>query len=75
MPTITIPKKALRDKELIAVPRSDYEEYLSWKRIKIYREVALTPRQKKILARARKNLAQGKYLTLEQLENALGYKS
>ncbi len=68
MTTITIPK-TVKDKDLIAVPRDVYEEFLSWeKKVKSSQTFKPTALEKKALVRARKNLTQGKYFTLKDLE-------
>jgi len=72
MPTITIPKELAKDKELIAVPRRLYDEFIAWQeKIKSARTFKATPTERKALARARKNFRQGKYITLEQLKHGL----
>ena len=72
MTTITVPKEAEKSKNLIAVPREVFEEFLSWqKKIKSVKTFTPTPAEKKALARARKNFAQGKYMTLEALKHEL----
>ena len=72
MITITVPKELSKEKNLIAVPRTTYEEFLVWhKKIKSAKIFKPTATLKKALARARKNLAQGKYFTLAELEHEL----
>ena len=73
MTTITIPKELVKNKELIAVPRHLYDEFIEWQeKIKSVRTFKPTTAQKKDLIRARKNYAEGKYITLAQLEHELG---
>ena len=73
MTTITIPKELTEDKNLVAVPKVDYEEFLAWqRRVKSVWTFKPTPSEKKALARARRNLAKGEYLTLSDLKHALG---
>lgn len=72
MPIITIPKELNTHKDLIAIPRRAYEEFLIWqKKIKSAKTLTLTLREKKALARARKEFAEGKYITLAQLKHEL----
>lgn len=72
MTTITVPKELSQEKNLIAVPRTTYEEFLVWqKKVKSVKTFKPTVTLKKALARARKNLAQGKYFTLTELEHEL----
>ncbi len=74
MTIITIPKELAKDKTLIAVPQSVYEEFLAWQRkTKSVKTFKPTAAEKKALARARKNFARGKYFTLAQLEHELGF--
>jgi len=72
MTTITLSKKLTRENEdFIAIPRKEYEEFL---RLRLDRipEVKLTPTQKKHIDEARKNMAKGNYLTIDELERKLG---
>ncbi len=69
MTTVTIPHK-LKEDDLIAIPRKEYEEFLELR--KAIPLVELTPSEKRDLKRARKEYARGEYLTLDQLENELG---
>lgn len=72
MPTITIPKELHTHKNLIAVPRHAYEEFLLWqKKIKSVKTFKPTLQEKKAIARARKEFAEGKYITLSQLKHEL----
>ncbi len=70
MSTLTIPKKITGGTELIIVPRRDYEELLASRMISEYRPTA---REKKALERARKNRVAGKFLTLNELKQKLGF--
>mgnify|MGYP001578968260 CR=1 FL=1 len=75
MATITLSAKLTKENEdFVAIPRKEYEEFLR-SSIKIVREVSMTSAQKRVLERARKNLAQGKYLTLDELKQKLGHKN
>ncbi|MDP3778849.1 MAG: hypothetical protein Q8R30_02235 [bacterium] len=68
----TAPKKRTAKKDLIVVPRRAYEEFLVWqKKTKSVRMFKPTLREKKDLARARKEFAEGKYITLAQLKHEL----
>lgn len=73
MPIITIPKEVAKNKELVAVPRNLYDEFVEWQRkIKSVQTFRPTVAEKKALARARKNFAEGKYITFAQLKHELG---
>lgn len=72
MPTITIPREISSYKELIAVPRTTYREFLEWQRkMKSTKTFTPTARDKRVLARARRNFRRGNYVTLEQLKHEL----
>lgn len=76
MSTITLPETIAKTGELVAVPRDAYEDFLAWqKRVKSVRTFKPTAAEKKALARARKNLARGDYLTLTELRHELGFTS
>lgn len=70
MPTLTIPKKITRGTELVVLPRKEYEKLLT---ARIIPEYQATAHEKKALARARKNRAAGKFLTLDELRQRLGF--
>lgn len=66
---ITIPKKLTREGDLVVISRREYEDFLAWRKtLKTFRP---TPAQKKDLKRARKDFAQGKYITLDELKREL----
>jgi hypothetical protein len=73
MTTISIPRSAVKKKELVAVPRDEYEAYIAWlKRIKSLRTFEPSSSEKKALKKARKNLSSGKSLSVEEIERELG---
>ena len=72
MTTVTIPTALAKDKNLVAVPRATYEEFLAWqRRVKSRKTFAPTAAERRALTRSRKNFARGTYITLEQLEHEL----
>lgn len=72
MNTIIIPENLSKERNLIAVPRKDYEEFLTWqKKIKSVKTYKPTKSELKALERGRKNFAKGNYVTLRELENEL----
>jgi hypothetical protein len=76
MTTITIPKKNSKAKELVAIPREEYEELLDIKKnVEMVKEFIPTAAQKKDLTEARKEYEKGEYITLEQLDHELGITS
>jgi hypothetical protein len=69
MPTITIPRELVKDRDLVAVPRVAYKQFLSWlKSVKLFKPTVL---EKKALQRSRRNFAKGEYTTLDKLKNDL----
>ena len=70
MPTLTIPKKLTKGAELVVLLREDYEKLLVSRVIPEYQPTA---QEKKTLASARKNRAAGKFLTLDELRQKLGF--
>jgi len=75
MTTITIPKELIKEEELVIIPRRKYEEFLRFQPLKKNKEFMITVFQKKRLEKARKNLAEGKYLTMHELKRKLGTKN
>ena len=76
MATITIPKGLGIAKQLVAIPRSTYAEFLDWqKKIKSVKTFKPTVAEKRAVQKARKNLAEGKYLTIDELRYELGIKN
>lgn len=67
--TVTIPHKLTQGKELIVIPREEYEALMQLK--EIY-EFQPTASQKKALANARKNRKRGETLSLSELKRKLG---
>jgi len=66
---ITIPKELAKEGELVVIPRSEYEEYLRLK--KIVPVVKASRSEKKAIGEGRKEIREGKYLTLKQVKNDL----
>lgn len=67
--TMTIPTKLTSGKELIIIPKEEYEALVELK--KIY-EFQPSSAQKRALLRARENRKNGKVLTFGQLKQGLG---
>jgi hypothetical protein len=73
MTTISIPRSAVKKKELVAVPRDEYEAYIAWlKRIKSLHTFEPSSSEKKALKKGRRNLSSGKSLSVEDIERELG---
>ncbi|PIR44559.1 MAG: hypothetical protein COV10_04285 [Candidatus Vogelbacteria bacterium CG10_big_fil_rev_8_21_14_0_10_51_16] len=72
MTTLTIPKELMRKKELVLVPRDEYEWLVSYQ-ASFPAEIELSPAGRKALIRARKNIKSGKTLSVHELKQKLGY--
>ncbi len=70
MGTLTIPKKLTQGTDLVVLPREEYERLLT---ARIIPEYTPTTQEKRALARARRNRAAGKFLTLDELRQKLGF--
>lgn len=68
MNIITIPKQTVAKDDLVIVPRKEYETLLN---LKTFKTFTATPRIKRTLRRAEKNLKLGKTLTLNELKRKL----
>jgi len=71
MTIITIPKH-LAHKDLVLIPRKEYEALKRVQSAGPFKEVAMTKAQKMALVRARKNLALGNTLNLDEFKRKLG---
>ncbi len=71
MTVITIPKH-LANKDLVLIPRAEYEAMLRAAPPRIFKEVPMTKTQKRAFERAEKNFANGKSLTLDECKRKLG---
>ena len=68
MTTITIPQKLTSNRELIAVPRNLYEEFLVWQEIiKSKKTFQPTLAEKRAILQGRQEISKGKYISLEKL--------
>ena len=74
MSIITIPKKLAQAGDLVVLPREEYEGLVDF-RARFVKEVPMTKAQKLALNRARKNIARGDYLTLDEFKRELGLKN
>ena len=72
MTTITIPREISKDKELVAVPRKNYEEFLIWqKKIGSIKTYTPTKAELKTIQRSREEFRKGNYITWEAFKNEL----
>jgi len=69
MEKVIIPKELAKKGGLVVIPRSEYEEYLRLK--KIVQVIKASRSEKKAIKEGRKEIREGKYLTLQQLRDEL----
>ena len=73
---VTIPKKASGEKELIAVPRKEYEKFVEWQGFdKTFKTFTPTATEKRALKRAREDYKKGKTISFNELKHRLGVKN
>lgn len=70
MNTVTIPRTLASRGDLVVIPRKEYEELLSLKKIREFRPTAA---QEKALRRAETNMRNGKTLSYDELGKKLGF--
>jgi len=66
---ITIPKEFSEGSELIIIPREEYEEYLSIK--KIIPMIRASISEKKAIKEGRKEIKSGRYLNIKKLRDEM----
>lgn len=72
MTTITIPKKITKGEELVIIPKKEYEEFSSWRKmVKIF---IPTEVQKRDLKKAREDYKKGNYFKIDELKRKLEIK-
>ena len=67
MTTITIPKELTKNGDLVIIPRKEYEELLD----RQVPEILLSTREKKAIERGRKEIANGNFVSLNELKHEL----
>lgn len=73
MTTITIPKRTSKGTDVITVPRVAYEEFLAWERaVKSKKVFQPTAAERRAIARGRREMKKGNYITFEALRHELG---
>lgn len=70
MTIITIPKQ-LANKDLVIIPRDEYEAMKRASPPRVFKTVRMTKAQKRAFERAERNYANGKTLTLDELKRKL----
>lgn len=68
MNTITIPKKLIKDDDLVVLPRKEYERL-----VRFWANAESIPNNtKKAIEKGFREIAKGKFLTSKQVKDALG---
>ncbi|OHB18208.1 MAG: hypothetical protein A2749_00340 [Parcubacteria group bacterium RIFCSPHIGHO2_01_FULL_45_26] len=76
MVTVMIPQNWSGENNLIAVPQRAYAEFLAWqKKIKSIQTFKPTAKEIRELGKARKDFANGKFITLDNLKHELASNS
>ena len=69
MTTITIPQTQAKKRDLVAIPREEYEEFLSWKKIMpIFKP---SKAELRTLARGEREIASGRFKPWNEVKNEL----
>lgn len=71
MTIITIPKKLAQKDDLVVLPRKEYESLVRHQP-RVIATARLTSADKRAIARSRKELARGEYVTIDELVHELG---
>ncbi|MEK9174826.1 MAG: hypothetical protein AAB725_02545 [Patescibacteria group bacterium] len=67
-----MPAKTLsKNKDFVSIPRQLYEEFLVWEKINSAKTFIPTAAEKRMLKRARKDFAEGKYTSWEKVKHEL----
>jgi len=73
MTTVVIPQNIGKTKELVAVPRDIYEEFLEWRKItKSIKVVHPTAAEKRAIKQGREAIKRGDYSEWGQVKKELG---
>lgn len=69
-PTVTLlnPKSITREREFVLIPKKEYEDL----RERAVPEVTLTPRERRMVARGRREVARGEWVSLSDLSYVVG---
>ncbi len=73
MTTVTIPKELTKKGDLVVIPKSEYEEFLKFRRA--VRIAEPTRSEKRAIERGRKELRAGRFISWEKLKNDLARRS
>jgi hypothetical protein len=67
MATVTISKALSERRDLVAIPRAEYERFVAWQRnVKSARTFLPTEAEKKALAKARRRRVRGEYVSFDE---------
>ncbi len=67
---ITIPKNLSKEKDLVVMSRSEYEDYLKLEKVVPIVEINIS--EEIAIKKGRKEIRSGSYLDLKKLKNGLG---
>lgn len=70
MTVITIPKHLLH-KDLVLIPKEEYEELKRTEPMRTFKEISMTKTQKRDLEAARQDYVRGDFVTLDVLKHDL----
>lgn len=70
MSVVTIPKQLMREKELVLIPKKEYEALLDWKG-KSFKVAKPTKAELKAIERGRREIKLGKYESWEKVKHEL----
>lgn len=70
MSVITIPRQLIREKELVLIPKKEYDELLERKK-RTFKVAKPTKAELKIIARGRREIRLGKYEPWEKVKHEL----
>ncbi|MBT9168440.1 MAG: hypothetical protein DDT19_01785 [Syntrophomonadaceae bacterium] len=73
MATITIPKKLIKEDDLVIIPRQKYEELLDLE--KIIKIVKPAKSESQAIERGRKEIQKGKYISWHELKQELAHNN
>lgn len=73
MTVVTIPQKITKDKELVAVPRKEYEAFSKWQ--KMFKVFNSTAKDRAELKRARADYKANRAMTLNEFKRKLADKN
>ena len=73
MTVVTIPEEITKNKELIAIPRQEYEAFSKWQ--KMFRTFKSNAKDKSELKRSRADYKAGRFMPINELRQKLAGKN